>query len=53
MKAKDRLTGTQAAGSFLLYHTDGKKGYLSFLSFLVTATASSRQGGKQVCDLDG
>lgn len=55
MKAKDPLTGTQAAGSFLLHHRKGQKGsprILNFLSFQIAAIASSLQGEKQSGDLE-
>lgn len=49
MKAKDALTGIQAAGSFLLHHRKGPKGFSSdhFLPFLIAEIASSPQGEKQ------
>lgn len=53
MKTKDPLTDTQATGLFLLYHTEGKEGYLSVLSFLLKATACPRQVGNQFWDLEG
>lgn len=55
MKAKDPLTGTQAAGSFPLPpHKAPKRVFLIpsiFLPLLIAATASSWQLGKQFGDL--
>ena len=43
MKAKDPLTGTQAAGSFLLYHRKGQKGLSSYPQFLAISNSSNSQ----------